>query len=774
MKKITILFVTIVLTIVACEKTYYVEEAPIALADAVLGDDQLTIPKGFDFSSSKSGSLDISLEGAPSDASVKVKVHQVFEGSENLIHDGYFNADQGLNKSIELPNHINTIKLEATYMGATVTKLLTNFNSNSLRFSIREFEQEIVDPEDPSDESDLSDRMLSNTPPTITCPSSPDAILTGSGTKATTSKNEVFAVSGTFTGSIEVDDDGLDIYVCDGTTFAPSSISGGKLDKMTVYVDETGNFDLSSITDIDFEIQNTGTLYSTQTASVTVFDDKGFDNWGTVDFDGNVQIDDKIENFMGTLNIDGDVTINAELKNDGRDNGGATLSIGGNVTNNYKLKNEEDSTLSISGNLTNTADVTELKLKCKATIGGNFDNAGKLNMDKPNISLVIGGDWINTDGSEIKIDDDNVFVKSQNLISYEDIEFDDEDNVLQTGVITLHNDKDIKGDVDVFSDNFNPSSMGADGANADNDTDISTSTCSIGFDSAAAFDADSDGVADGSDVEPNNGDVATYNYPQGQGSYYTSVFEDLWPCKGDFDFNDLVTLYTFREGVSASSEVKELQFTLKIAAIGAANDNGFSLRVMGNATMNNESLDGVEYNRYYDSTNGTTVFTFTKFKAALSRVETSVINTVTSDFAEDDYLEISGKITSIDNGYDFFLTTDSDTAQELHPLSGNVGTAAALTKPTDRMDTSLMNTCWDTSNTTGTGYDHTGQYFLDADGMAWGMIIPTPWAWPKEKNSIISTYTNLEDYVESNKASSTNWYLDTEANRGDGSKVFRH
>src|SRR5690606_4206548 len=48
-------------------------------------------------------------------------------------------------------------------------------------------------------------------------------------------------------------------------------------------------------------------------------------------------------------------------------------------------------------------------------------------------------------------------------------------------------------------------------------------------------DADGDGIIDAYDDEPNNAEVACLLDYQG-----TLVFEDLWPNKGDFDFNDLV------------------------------------------------------------------------------------------------------------------------------------------------------------------------------------------------------------------------------------------
>lgn len=46
-------------------------------------------------------------------------------------------------------------------------------------------------------------------------------------------------------------------------------------------------------------------------------------------------------------------------------------------------------------------------------------------------------------------------------------------------------------------------------------------------------------------TDPDDGDRAFYAYSPAEGTVGTLAYEDLWPLRGDFDFNDLVVWYSF-------------------------------------------------------------------------------------------------------------------------------------------------------------------------------------------------------------------------------------
>ncbi len=59
----------------------------------------------------------------------------------------------------------------------------------------------------------------------------------------------------------------------------------------------------------------------------------------------------------------------------------------------------------------------------------------------------------------------------------------------------------------------------------------------------------------------------------------TLAFEDLWPGKGDYDFNDLVIDYQFLITTNTSNYVESVQGTFIIRAIGASFENGFGFQL---------------------------------------------------------------------------------------------------------------------------------------------------------------------------------------------------
>ncbi|MDM8536488.1 LruC domain-containing protein [Desulfobacterales bacterium HSG17] len=87
-------------------------------------------------------------------------------------------------------------------------------------------------------------------------------------------------------------------------------------------------------------------------------------------------------------------------------------------------------------------------------------------------------------------------------------------------------------------------------------------------------DSDSDGITDAFDDYKFDAAKAFNNYSTG-----TLAFEDLWPAKGDYDFNDLVTDYTFNRITNADNKVVEIGAEFIIRAIGASLDNGFAFQI---------------------------------------------------------------------------------------------------------------------------------------------------------------------------------------------------
>ncbi|MBP7736632.1 MAG: LruC domain-containing protein [Spirochaetes bacterium] len=89
-------------------------------------------------------------------------------------------------------------------------------------------------------------------------------------------------------------------------------------------------------------------------------------------------------------------------------------------------------------------------------------------------------------------------------------------------------------------------------------------------------DADKDGVADDKDQFPDDP-----KYIAAVSSEYTIAFEDLYPNKGDADFNDLVVKFGIMEYIDPQNKISKINIRSKVLAAGAGYQNKFYISVLG-------------------------------------------------------------------------------------------------------------------------------------------------------------------------------------------------
>ena len=93
--------------------------------------------------------------------------------------------------------------------------------------------------------------------------------------------------------------------------------------------------------------------------------------------------------------------------------------------------------------------------------------------------------------------------------------------------------------------------------------------------------SDGDGINDDVDAEPCNVRVSAKSYEPGDRSWGMLLFEDRWPDKGDFDFNDLVLAYNEILDYDSANVLTGLRVDLRVVAVGARYTNGLALRIPG-------------------------------------------------------------------------------------------------------------------------------------------------------------------------------------------------
>lgn len=93
-------------------------------------------------------------------------------------------------------------------------------------------------------------------------------------------------------------------------------------------------------------------------------------------------------------------------------------------------------------------------------------------------------------------------------------------------------------------------------------------------------DTDGDGVADADDAYPNDKYKAFKHYMSGE-EFGTLLCEDLWPTRGDYDFNDLVFDYRLYAITDGEDNMVEMVFEIVTRAVGGSYHNGFACEMIG-------------------------------------------------------------------------------------------------------------------------------------------------------------------------------------------------
>jgi len=289
-----------------------------------------------------------------------------------------------------------------------------------------------------------------------------------------------------------------------------------------------------------------------------------------------------------------------------------------------------------------------------------------------------------------------------------------------------------------------------------NDYDATINGCSwLLYDNG--WDSDCDGVIDLNDDYPMDDDRAYDNYFPAQNTFYTLAFEDKWPSKGDYDFNDIVIHWNFMQVTNADNELVDIHGSFKLEAIGAGYHDGFGVQfpfVAGNYYAFNNHGDA---HQYVD--NGTTNGVVILFQDAFNLMQeapgdpSTWINTVESESyitpAEFEFTYTLGTPIATASltrtpPYNPFIYVNDDRLLEIHLPDY---------EPTSKMaGTPHWGTYDDDSNPA------TDRYFKTSNNLPWVINVADEWEYPIEKSQITWAYLFFADWAESGGTAHTDWY----------------
>lgn len=276
-------------------------------------------------------------------------------------------------------------------------------------------------------------------------------------------------------------------------------------------------------------------------------------------------------------------------------------------------------------------------------------------------------------------------------------------------------------------------------------------------------DADGDGVPDENDNYPSDPARAFNNYFPATG-YASIAFEDLWPGKGDYDFNDLVLDYTFNAITNGSNKVTEIEGTFIIRAIGAGLSNGFGFQLPGSTLQNADvTVEGYKLRENYITlnANGTeanqekvTIIVYDNVNKIMQNPSGFGVNVDPgSPFITPDTTHLSmaftpHKYTIEEIGlatFNPFLIVNMERGKEIHLPDY---------PPTSLVDESYFGTGHDDSNPA------TGRYYKTTNNLPWALRISSSFSYTIERKQITSAYLKFASWAESSGTLFPDWYLD--------------
>ncbi|MDP4290093.1 MAG: LruC domain-containing protein [Bacteroidota bacterium] len=255
-------------------------------------------------------------------------------------------------------------------------------------------------------------------------------------------------------------------------------------------------------------------------------------------------------------------------------------------------------------------------------------------------------------------------------------------------------------------------------------------------------------------------------------TYGTLAFEDLWPSKGDYDFNDLVLDYQFEITSDINNYVQNLKGTFVIKAFGASLENGFGFQLPGIANANDLTVTGYSLTDNYIklNNNGTesgqakpTIIVYDNAFKQMTHPGAGIgVNTdPAGTYVTPKTLVVNiaikpntYKLNDLDiSNFNPFLIVNKVRGVEVHLPNY---------APTSLADPSLFGTSDDNSDPSQ------NRYYKTATNLPWAINIIEKFDYSKEKVDISRAYLHFAEWAVSGGTSYQDWFKDLPGNRNAG------
>lgn len=533
----------LVLAVTGCQLPHLSPDAEAAARMA-----QLKVAESFRFKTTQDIQLNVQVASPTSPgARYRVNVYDDFPTVGGLLTSGLTDASQRLRLEFQVPAPLKFIYVEK------------------------------VDPFGVSDVLKIATASVVSADFKTTTPTVALRVAAGSGLDCTSGftrklenfsgnldvkEGEVVAVTGTFRGGITINKGGT-VRICGTATVENLNLNHKSA---AVYFLEG-----ATVSAANLNLNNKEARLFNYSDNLTIT--------STASFGGRVENHGKVT-INGELNLNS----NAELINNG------DLTVASSLNNNSVITNYQSLLVKGSFRVNGSSTTTN---HCKLIVNGELT----LNNPLTNHAYVRADQRTTINGSGLLTNHNGA------LLSTKDMECNGsiagaggtKSTVRVTGNSRFNGGASISGNLNYWDENgieTNNSKIAASFFNSNNY--LPTSACNPeGFGKPAVQDADSDGVPDTQDDNSTDAEVAFSSYYPSSNGYGAHCFEDKWPGKGDYDFNDLVLGFRITKKMNGAGKVVKLTYALQIRAVGATYTNGFGFQLDNIASDEVRSVSGM-------------------------------------------------------------------------------------------------------------------------------------------------------------------------------------
>lgn len=250
----------------------------------------------------------------------------------------------------------------------------------------------------------------------------------------------------------------------------------------------------------------------------------------------------------------------------------------------------------------------------------------------------------------------------------------------------------------------------------------------------------------------------SYHYYPAMDQTGVLAYEDLWPKKGDFDFNDVVIEYYVIE-TRNNGLITKIQYDITPLAMGASFSNALRLKLNtppSNIKSLRKAYDGKIWDLIPVEDGEGSIIEITENVKGIIPPPTgySMSNTIKNSPAV-----VGKKITIImqfnsgiapesldDPPYNTYISRSDG-------LGGLIEIHLPDYPPTGQANLTLFNSGDDDSNFA------TGRYYKTSENLPWAIHIPNSWKNPLERKSIEKGYPNIIPWATSGGEDDNDWYL---------------